>query len=148
MKQVVFHSKSNLFLMEIIFSLLFLALSASVCIQIFAAAATSRIEAREWNHIQEWNVTIGEFLEGSSDRASEFLSFYPSGIQNADSLLYYFDSNWNPADKASFCYCIQLTFSGSTRKKTVDFSCYKKEKLLYQQEISFPIFTSPEVAYE
>lgn len=148
MKKAVFHSKSNLFLMELIFSLLFLALSASVCIQIFAAAASSKIEAREWNHIQEWTVSIGEFLEGSPASASEFLDFYPLGVEDNDTLLYYFDTSWNPTNADSSHYLIQLTFSETTRKKTIAFSCYKKEELLYQQDFSFPIFSSLEVTHE
>lgn len=38
MKKISAHSKTSLFLMEMIFVLLFLALSSAACIRIFAAA--------------------------------------------------------------------------------------------------------------
>ena len=41
MKKISAHSKTSLFLMEMIFVLLFLALSSAACIRIFAAAKKS-----------------------------------------------------------------------------------------------------------
>ena len=58
MKKLITHSKSSLFLIEMILSILILALTCTVCVRIFAAAKTQREEARELNHIQElvsWN---------------------------------------------------------------------------------------------
>lgn len=52
MKKISAHSKTSLFLMEMIFVLLFLALSSAACIRIFAAAKNNHIQAQEWRHIQ------------------------------------------------------------------------------------------------
>lgn len=46
MKKISAHSKTSLFLMEMIFVLLFLALSSAACIRIFAAAKKNHIQAR------------------------------------------------------------------------------------------------------
>ena len=64
MKKITTHSKSSLFLMEMILSILILALTCTACIRIFAAAKTQRKEARELNHIQELVTSAGETLEG------------------------------------------------------------------------------------
>ena len=47
MKKISAHSKTSLFLMEMIFVLLFLALSSAACIRIFAAAKNNHIQAHE-----------------------------------------------------------------------------------------------------
>lgn len=140
MKQLSYHSKSGLFLMEMIFALLILSISSSICIQIFAAASLSREQAREYNHIREWNVTVGEFLEGSNGTAAEFLTFFPDGVLEDDTIRYYFNHDWKTAD-ASARYCVELSFVPDTRKKQVTYSCYKEKELFYQQELSFPLFT-------
>ena len=72
MKKITTHSKSSLFLMEMILSILILALTCTACIRIFAAAKTQRKEARELNHIQELVTSAGEtdsfpHLPGYSD---------------------------------------------------------------------------------
>ena len=140
MKQLSSHSKSGLFLMEMIFALLILSLSSSICIQIFASASLSREQARESNHIREWNVTVGEFLEGSDGTAAEFLTLFPDGILEEDTIQYYFDRDWKTAD-ASSRYCIEFSFLKDNRKKQVIYSCYKEKELLYKQKLSFPLFT-------
>ena len=56
-------SGSSLFLMEMILSILILALACTACIRIFAAAGTDRRKARELNHIQTLTVSAGEILE-------------------------------------------------------------------------------------
>lgn len=140
MKQLSSHSKSGLFLMEMIFSLLILSISSSICIQIFASASASREQAREYNHIREWNVTVGEFLEGSDGTAAEFLTLFPDGSLEGDTIRYYFDRDWKISD-ASARYCVELSFVPDTRKKQATYSCYKEKELFYQQELSFPLFT-------
>ena len=65
MKKISAHSKTSLFLMEMIFVLLFLALSSAACIRIFAAAKNNHIQAQEWRHIQTLTTSVGEILEDS-----------------------------------------------------------------------------------
>lgn len=151
MKHLSSHSKTSLFLMEMILSLLFLSLAACVCVQIFVSAKSAREQAREWNHIQELTVSVGEFLEGSKGTPEEFLSLYPMGQQQENHLSYYFDSSWNllshkelssdAVEHSSYQYCMKLTFLSEKREKKVLLHFYKKEQELYQQEISFPLFS-------
>ena len=64
MKNLQTHSRSSLFLMEIILAVLILALTSTACVQIFAASRIQRQKARELNHIQELTTSVGEILEG------------------------------------------------------------------------------------
>ena len=52
MKKISAHSKTSLFLMEMIFVLLFFFFSIAACIRIFAAAKKNHIQAQVWRHIQ------------------------------------------------------------------------------------------------
>ena len=63
MKKISAHSKTSLFLMEMIFVLLFLALSSAACIRLFAAAKKNHIQAQEWRHIQTLTTSVGEILK-------------------------------------------------------------------------------------
>ena len=46
MKKSAIHSRAGLFLTEMIFSILVLALTSAVCIQLFASARSNQKEAR------------------------------------------------------------------------------------------------------
>lgn len=85
MKKITTHSKSGLFLMEMIFVLLFLGLTCGVCVRLFAASYTARLKAREMDHIQELVTSAGEILEGTDGTAQSFLALMPEGgIDKAD----------------------------------------------------------------
>ena len=86
MKKISAHSKTSLFLMEMIFVLLFLALSSAACIRIFAAAKKNHIQAQEWRHIQTLTTSVGEILENSDGTAKSFVSLFPDG-QIQDNLI-------------------------------------------------------------
>ena len=74
-------SGSSLFLMEMILALLFLSLSSAACIQIFAAARKSRLQAEQWNQIQALTTSVGEVLEGTDGTDEQILSLLPGGIK-------------------------------------------------------------------
>ena len=73
MKKITTHSKSGLFLMEMIFVLLFLGLTCGVCVRLFAASYMARVHAREDSHIQELITSAGEILEGTDGTVQNFL---------------------------------------------------------------------------
>ena len=63
MHRLTSHSKSSLFLMEMIICLLFFALTCSVCIRLFSVSYVNRHKARDLNHMQEYLTTCAELLE-------------------------------------------------------------------------------------
>ena len=89
MKKLITHSKSSLFLIEMILSILILALTCTVCVRIFAAAKTQREEARELNHIQELVTSAGETLEGWNGQLSSFISIFGQPSKTSGALLQY-----------------------------------------------------------
>ena len=108
-------SGSSLFLMEMILSILILALACTACIRIFAAAGTDRRKARELNHIQTLTASAGEILEGWTGDPDDFLSLFPGGIAESGKIYYYYDKEWTicPEEEARYSLSVQLsTFRG------------------------------------
>lgn len=85
MQKLTSHSRSSLFLMEMILSILILALTCTACVRIFAAAKTQRQKARELNHIQELTTCAGETLEGWDGQLSSFSQIFETVANVSDS---------------------------------------------------------------
>ena len=85
MQKLTSHSRSSLFLMEMILSILILALTCTACVRIFAAAKTQRQKARELNHIQELATCAGEVLEGCDGEPSSFSQIFETAANVSDS---------------------------------------------------------------
>ena len=85
MQKLTSHSRSSLFLMEMILSILILALTCTACVRIFAAAKTQRQKARELNHIQELATCAGEALEGWDGELSSFSQIFETAANVSDS---------------------------------------------------------------
>ena len=85
MQKLTSHSRSSLCLMEMILSILILALTCTACVRIFAAAKTQRQEARELNHTQELATCAGEALEGWDGELSSFSQIFETAANVSDS---------------------------------------------------------------
>ena len=81
MKKITTHSKSSLFLMEMILSILILALTCTACIRIFAAAKTQRKEAIS----KSWSLLPVRLLRGGTD-SSPHLPGYSDSLQRPPEL--------------------------------------------------------------
>ncbi|MDC7289004.1 hypothetical protein NXH76_14430 [Blautia schinkii] len=139
MPKLTSHSKTGLFLMEMILSLLILSLAGAACIQVFASAYKSRVKARELNHIQELTTTVGEILEGSDGEPRTILSLLPDGTEENGVLKYYYNSSWQACLPAESCYQMHLVLSASTGEKGGILSFYDSaENELYKLSIRFP----------
>lgn len=151
MKKITTHSKSGLFLMEMIFVLLFLGLTCGVCVRLFAASYMARVHAREDSHIQELITSAGEILEGTDGTVQNFLALMPDGVADHDSICYYFDKHWQNTSEESAVYKMRLVCSASDKVKEVHITFEKlqnanEETSLYTQTIRFPVFSTKEVA--
>ena len=144
MQKITTHSKSGLFLMEMIFVLLFLGLTCGICVRLFAASYTARQKAREADHIQELVTSIGEILEGTDGTVSSFLKLMPDGIEDNGEICYYFDKKWQSSSKENAVYIMTVVLSVSDTVKGADIRFSKlsvgnEEAQLYSQTIRYPV---------
>lgn len=153
MQKIITHSKSSLFLMEMILSILILTITSTACVRIFAVAKVQRQEARELNHIQELTTSVGEALEGWNGELSSFTQIFGEAGKKTDSdssktqkhsvlLDYYYDSTWNSCNKNSAEYTMTVQLETSPSEKTAELNFYNsQDKNLYHLSIVFPFDT-------
>lgn len=141
MKKSTIHSRSGLFLMEMILSILILALTSAICIRIFAQAKTYREEARTWNHIEELTISAGEILEGTDGSSEAFLELMPGGILSENQLIYFYDTQWNLCKEEDvFCrFLVRLSEDSRSRQAILTFQ-NARGNILYEQTVRFPLF--------
>ena len=100
------HSRSSLFLMEMIIAILFFSLASAVCIQLFAKSHLLSTQTVNKNHAVIWTQNLAESylaVEGDLDTMQDLFS--PSQRTDENTLTLYFDSQWNlcsSGDNADF----------------------------------------------
>ena len=90
------HSRSSLFLMEMIIAILFFSLASAVCIQLFARSHLLSTQTVNQNHavIQAQNLAESYLsLEGNVAAMQDLFS--PSELTDENTLRLAFDSSWN-----------------------------------------------------
>lgn len=92
------HSKSSLFLMELIIAILFFSLSSTVCIQLFAKAhIVSRDTVDQNNAITQAQNLAESWLALDGDLSKMQSLFRESILSDDETLLcLLFDEDWNP----------------------------------------------------
>ena len=141
MKKISAHSKTSLFLMEMILVLLFLALSSAACIRIFAAAKNNHIQAQEWRHIQTLTTSVGEILEDSEGTAKNFVSLFPVGLILVFLFFWFYDSCWELEADSQASYKMELTLheTANPRQGTLTFYHATNDIQIYTIDLVFPI---------
>lgn len=112
-------SKSGLFLMELIISILFFSLASAACIQLFVKAHLLDIRTKEQNQAVIWSQNLASlwlaadgdlypvYEQLHADYDSESRGYvYFSNFNTSISL--YFDKDWRPATE-DIVYIIELT---------------------------------------
>ena len=140
MKKSRHNSGTSLFLMEMILALLFLSLSSAACIQIFAAARKSRLQAEQWNPIQALTTSVGEVLEGTDGTDEQILSLLPGGIKKDTSLIWYYNRNWQSCSSGeAACEMILETDISSEKSGELSFQQLSNGNELYRITLRFPV---------
>lgn len=150
MQKLQTHSKSSLFLMEMILAILILALTGTTCVRVFASARLQRQKARELNHIQELATSAGEVLEGWDGNISSFIRILPPSVQTSDTdqswkLEYFYDDEWKGCTKNSsqYQYTMLIQLNISETEKKADLSFFNSNgNSLYQLSMAFPFSAS------
>lgn len=92
-------SKSGLFLMELMISILFFSLAGAICIQMFVHAHLLNNTSRDLNHSVEWCQNISEVFYGCNGNEEEMVSLlncYHSVSEEGTMYILFFDKNFQP----------------------------------------------------
>lgn len=124
------HSKSSLFLMELIIAILFFSLSGTVCIQMFAKSHLLSLETVNQNHAVTWAQNLAEAYLGTQGDMEKILLLFPNGSleENRTVLRLYWDSDWQQlepsraADASYIGHLEDLGYNGSAGLISADIS--------------------------
>ena len=98
------HSKTSLFLMELIISILFFSVSGAICIQLFVKAHTLSESSVELNNSVLWTQNISEVFHGCNGSLHAIADFFSDSSvvlvsyednPEVGTLVMYFDDKWN-----------------------------------------------------
>lgn len=106
------HSKSGLFLLEIVIIILFLAFASVLCARVFMGARDRSADAGELSMAETLAGGAADIIRGSDQDPSVNLSdYYPEGVQTEDGMNLYYDRNWKPCDRKDFVYRMEIAVS-------------------------------------
>ncbi len=100
------HSKTSLFLMEIIIAILFFSLSSAVCLRLFVAAHLLAQKDQNLNHAIMWSQNFSESFAGCSGKLLMIKNQYPNAYltqseeKTNGTIILYFDEKWEQLDTA------------------------------------------------
>ncbi|WP_051204596.1 hypothetical protein [Butyrivibrio sp. VCD2006] len=101
------HSKTSLFLMELIISIMFFSISGAICIQLFVNAHSLSEESIELNNSVLWTQNISEVFHGCKGNLHDIANFFADNsvvlVSYEDNpeigtMVMYFDENWKLID--------------------------------------------------
>ncbi|MBR4670923.1 MAG: hypothetical protein IKO84_10010 [Butyrivibrio sp.] len=89
------NARSSLFLMELIIAVFFFSLAAAVCIRLFASAHLTAEKTTNLSHATVWSQNLAEAFYAKQGDVSEISKTYPTAFTTPDTVILFFDKNWN-----------------------------------------------------
>ncbi len=105
------HSKSNLFLIELIIAVLFFSLAAAVCIQMFALGHSINKSNEEKEHAIVSCISLAEAFEAADGDAGAAAEYFPESQMTGNVITLYFDESWLATSGNEAVYKVSLTSS-------------------------------------
>ncbi len=104
------HSKSTLFLMELIIAILFFSLASTICIQLFAKSHLLSKQTVNENHAVIQAQNLAECFLATEGDMTKLRELFPAAASEhaENTLVLLFDKNWRTCDAANACYAAQL----------------------------------------
>lgn len=96
------HSKSTLFLIEMMIVILFLAVSSALCVQTFVHAREKSMGAKNLTQARVAADGAAEVLRGEDE--IDLSDVYPTGTAKQNGITVYYDSDWNLCEASEEVY--------------------------------------------
>ncbi|MGN1148542.1 MAG: hypothetical protein ACI4TB_08970 [Lachnospiraceae bacterium] len=144
-------SKSSLFLMELIISILFFSLASAACIQLFVKAHLMDIRTKEQNQAVIWSQNLSSLWQASSgdllavfnqlsdDYDNQYGCIYLTN--NGEQLILYFNQDWEfiGANAADIVYRVELSDCGyddATSLSSAEITFFKGDESFYTLQLT------------
>lgn len=131
------HSKSSLFLIEMLFSLLFFSMIAALCIQVFVQSHRLSQKSENLNEAQNLASSLAEVIIASEGNSSSMRTYFPEAVFSEDQIFLYYDSDWNLTSEKNSSYALvaSLQQKDFTLSGTISVSENKKNPKEKESEI-------------
>lgn len=100
--------RSNLFLLELIFAILFFSLAAAVCVRFFVKSHTLENESRDLNHAVSSVSSAAEILRNQEDPYKCLETQFPQGEYNGSDYLIYYNEDWELCSASDAAYTMEV----------------------------------------
>ncbi|MCR5001676.1 MAG: hypothetical protein K6A71_07775 [Lachnospiraceae bacterium] len=128
-------SRSSLFLMEMIVTILFFSLAAAICVRCFVSAHMMGKETYELNHAIAIATGYAEVMRGTDGDINSIQAVYPDSVKVDDSyLMIFYDSSFNPCDPETAVYAgdVTLTPNGAIQNMHVKIIRVEDSEIIYE----------------
>ena len=128
-------SRSSLFLMEMIVTILFFSLASAVCVQCFVRAHLIGEETKELNHAVAIATGYAEVMRGTDGDIDSILAIYPNAVKGDDSfIMVFYDGDFNPCDAGQAVYAgdITLTPNGAIQNMHIKIARIDDNSIIYE----------------
>lgn len=143
-------SRSGLFLMELIISILFFSLAGAVCVKLFVNSHIISQNSVELNHALEWSQNVAEVFYGCNGDFNEMTDLFQSQFGNCttstsnQSFLLLFDEDFEPfATTHDSDYALRYTLRATVEQKEELLYCH----IFVQKKSSIPEVSTLENIY-
>lgn len=134
------HSKTSLFLMELIFSILLFSVCAAICVQLFVKAHQTEKRAADLTKAVLLCDSVAAILQNREGMEPE--AFFPelislSDFQNPDSLGYTacYDEAWKPCQKEQAVWQLYVILTGTAHIFVAEAA--DSQNLLYELSVGY-----------
>lgn len=104
------HSKSGLFLIELMISITVFAMTSAIFLQVFAKSHVVSREAEELFQAQNLASSAAEILEGSRDFSGDLPRYFPGVAVTENRAVLGYNENWQPTEeKAKYVLLLDWT---------------------------------------
>ncbi len=127
-------SKSSLFLMEMIITLLFFSIASAVCVQLFAKAHTLSRQAEDLNFAVAVSQNFAEVMRGTDGTMDSLLEHFPDAEQTgSDTLIQYYNADFSPCTETDAIYTaeVTLTFTNAFQMIQTEVSSLETNEIIY-----------------
>ena len=158
-------SRSGLFLMELIISILFFSLAGAVCVKLFVSSHITSQNSVELNHALEWSQNVAEVFYGCNGDVKQMTNLFQEQFGNCtsnsldQSFLLLFDKDFKPLTTThdsdiALNYTIWVTVDQKEEllccnifiKKRSSVPEVSAQEIIYELTVS--LFPRKEVSYE
>ena len=130
------HSKSSLFLLEIMLNILFFTVLVTICLQLFFKAHHLSTDTAILHKTATTCNSIAEVYQSAGNGEEMILNIYPKSIILNNTIILYFDRNFTACAEFESAYRAVLSKDANTQLLHISFLRKDETEAIYQLDVS------------